>query len=61
MGQIYTGKTCLHYFTYKKRELKSKTNIDEHIVSMKAIGNRLALLTGRGTVIIFDFDTKLSG
>jgi hypothetical protein len=57
MGQIYKGRSVLHYFRNKK--LQYRVNVDEHIVAMKSVNNRTALQTGRGTVLIVDLETNL--
>jgi hypothetical protein len=56
MGSIYKGKSYLHYVCDKK--VQYRVNIPEHIVALKAISNRLAILTGRGTVQIIDLDSS---
>ena len=56
MGQLYTGKVYLHYFT-KSRQQQQRILFNEHIMKIKSFSNRIAMLTGKGTIIIFDIDT----
>jgi len=55
VGATYTGKSQLLYF--QNRKLLYKVVVNHHIMSLKAVANRVALLTGRGTIFIADFDT----
>lgn len=55
MGQIYTGKSSLYYFNNKK--MQCKINVSDHVVVMSSIKNRVGVLTGRGTVLVFDLET----
>lgn len=56
MGQIYKGKTLLSIFSQKK--LSYRVIINQHIVSMKSVSNRVAALTGKGNIIIFSLPMK---
>lgn len=57
VGQIYTGKSTLYYFSDQK--MQYRINVSDHIVTMSAISNRVGVLTGRGTVLVFDLDASL--
>jgi aspartate-semialdehyde dehydrogenase len=55
VGQIYTGKSAVYYFNNKK--MQCKINVSDHVVAMRSICNRVGVLTGRGTVLVFDLET----
>jgi hypothetical protein len=52
-GAIYTGKTLL--LQVQGRKVQWRTTILEHIVALKSTGNRVGMLTGRGTLLLADF------
>ena len=58
LGQIYAGKSSLSFISNKK--LIYRININEHIMLLKSIGNRVAALTGKGTVLVLNFPTNHS-
>jgi hypothetical protein len=57
MGKIYRGKSILYYFSDKK--LQYKININDHIITMKSISNKVGILTGRMTIIMLDIEVNL--
>jgi hypothetical protein len=52
MGQVYGGKSSLSLISSKK--LIYRITVNEHLLLLKTIGNKLAALTGKGTVFIMN-------
>jgi hypothetical protein len=49
-------KTILSYISDKR--IIYRIIVQDHIIQLRALGNKVAALTGRGTILIFDLDTK---
>jgi hypothetical protein len=56
VGQIYTGRSLLHYI--KNKKIHYQIAINEHVVALKAVSNRVGILTGRGTILVADLEVR---
>jgi hypothetical protein len=52
VGQKYTGRSILHYI--KNKKLNYQVTINEHIMDLKSVSNKVGMLTGKGTILIAD-------
>ena len=50
LGTVYTGKSDILFFKNKKYLFRMLIN--EHIRSIKGVGNKIGLLNGKGSVSI---------
>jgi hypothetical protein len=56
LGQIYNGKSILSFISNKK--ILHRISVNEHLHLLKSIGNKVAALTGKGTVIIINIEAN---